>query len=76
MHAPLDRGDREGAVLQRIVEAVLDLPTARNGNVRRTSLSAFGRGNVIVRFRASYPAAEAATRTDQVENLIRAVLQP
>ena len=51
---PTAIGDRKG------FEAVLDLPTARNGNVRRTSLSAFGRGNVIVRLNFAFRRSENA----------------
>lgn len=57
-------------------EAAFDLPRAKNGKTRRTSLSAFERGNTLFRIRASYPSAEAATRAEQVDNLIRAVLLP
>jgi tetratricopeptide (TPR) repeat protein len=56
--------------------AVLDLPPAADGRVRRTSLHAFQRGNVLIRIRASYPAAEAETRTGQVKDLTRAILSP
>lgn len=55
---------------------VLDLPPAADGRVRRTSLHAFQQGNVLIRIRASYPAAEAEMRTGQVEDLARAILSP
>lgn len=56
--------------------SVLDLPPAADGRVRQTSLHAFQRGNVLIRIRASYPAAEAEMRTGQVKNLARAILTP
>jgi tetratricopeptide (TPR) repeat protein len=56
-------------------ETVIDLPPSKNGKTRRTSLTAFARGNALLRFRASYPAAEAAIRADQVQTLIRAIMK-
>ena len=70
---PLRNGPKTFGSLKGF-ETVMDLPPSDNGKIRRTSLSAFARGNVLIRFRASYPAAEAAIRAEQVENLIRAVL--
>ena len=55
-------------------ETVLDLPPSKNGKIRRTSLSAFKRGNVLIRIRASYPAEESQIRTDQVDALIRTLM--
>lgn len=55
-------------------ETVIDLPQPKNGKFRRTSLTAFARGNVLLRFRASYPVTEAAMRADQVQSLIRAIM--
>lgn len=55
-------------------ETVIDLPPASNGKVRRTSLTAFARGNILLRFRASYPLAEASIRAEQVQSLIRAIM--
>lgn len=72
---PLRSGPKEIGNLKGL-ETVLDLPPSKNGKIRRTSLSAFARGNVLIRFRASYPAAEAATRAGQVDDLIRAVMLP
>lgn len=56
-------------------ETVIDLPASANGKIRRTSLTAFARGNLLLRFRASYPAAEASMRAAQVQSLIRAIMQ-
>ena len=55
-------------------ETVLDLPPSKNGKIRRTSLSAFKRGNLLIRIRASYPAAESQIRTGQVDALVRTVM--
>jgi hypothetical protein len=55
---------------------VLDLSPSANGRVRRTYLHAFERGNVLIRIWASYPAAEAETRTGQAKDLTRAILSP
>ena len=55
-------------------ETVIDLPPSDTGKSRRTSLAAFSRGNVLLRFRASYPPAEAAIRADQAQSLIRMIM--
>ena len=55
-------------------ETVIDLPPSDTGKTRRTSLTAFSRGNVLLRFRASYPATDAAIRADQVQSLIRTIM--
>ena len=55
-------------------EAVLDLPPTAEGKVRRTSLAAFEKGNVTIRIRASYPAAEADIRAPQVAALTETIL--
>jgi tetratricopeptide (TPR) repeat protein len=72
---PLRDGPKEIGKF-RGFESVLDLPPSKDGKIRRTTLSAFARGKVLIRFRASYPTVEATTRAEQVDNLIRAVLQP
>ncbi|MGB0629327.1 MAG: hypothetical protein ACPGRZ_01410, partial [Alphaproteobacteria bacterium] len=54
--------------------AVFDLPPTDKGKIRRTSLSAFEIGNVLIRIRSSYPAAEAAARAADVRTLTRDVL--
>ncbi len=52
----------------------MDLPPGDDGRVRRTEFLAFEAGNVTYRFRASYPAAEAKKRRDEVAALIEALL--
>ncbi len=52
----------------------MDLPPTDDGRVRRTELVAFQAGDVMYRFRASYPAAEAKKRRDEVAALIGALL--
>ncbi|MEK9645564.1 MAG: tetratricopeptide repeat protein [Alphaproteobacteria bacterium] len=52
----------------------MDLPPTDDGRVRRTELVAFEAGNVMYRFRASYPAAEAKKRRDEVAALIGVLL--
>lgn len=56
-------------------KTVIDLPPGENGKIRRTSLTAFARGNILLRFRASYPSSETTVRADQVQSLIRAVMK-
>lgn len=55
-------------------ETVIFLPPSDTSKTQRTSLTAFSRGNVLLRFRASYPAAEAGIRADQVQSLIRTIM--
>lgn len=55
-------------------EAVFDLPPSDAGKVRRTALSAFENGNVMVRIRSSYPAVDAAKRAVDVGGLTRVIL--
>ena len=57
-------------------EAVLDLPPAANGFVRRTSLHAFEAGKVMFRIRSSYPRADAETTAGRVRDLARTLLSP
>lgn len=55
-------------------EAVFDLPPSDAGKTRRTSLTAFMSGNVLIRVRSSYPSSEATRRSGEVSGLTRAIL--
>lgn len=69
----LSEGDKTVAALSGR-EVVMDLPATDDGRVRRTSFSAYENGKVMLRLRASYPAAEAAQRAPQVAELIDRIL--
>jgi tetratricopeptide (TPR) repeat protein len=69
----LSEGERSAGGLDGYAIA-LDLPPTDDGRVRRTEFVAFEAGNVMYRFRASYPAAEAKKRRDEVAALVEALL--
>ena len=54
--------------------AGFDLPPNARGAVRRTTLSAFEQGGVLLRIRATYPVAEAAVRKPAVDALTKAIV--
>lgn len=55
-------------------QGVFDLSPSPTGKIRQTSLSAFEAGNVLIRIRSSYPAAEAEKRSGQIDGLTRTIL--
>tara|TARA_Y100001936_G_scaffold226288_1_gene245534 strand:- start:100 stop:399 length:300 start_codon:yes stop_codon:yes gene_type:complete len=57
-------------------EVILDLPLAKTGKLRLTSLTALKFGNVLVRMRTSYPAVDTDERTAQIWPLTRPLLAP
>ena len=54
--------------------AGFDLPPNARGAVRRTTLSAFEKGGVLLRIRATYPSSESAVRKPAVDALTHAIV--